>query len=304
MKTHFKTSIDSIKRSPFQALASISVLAVTFFVATIIIVLVYSSSKVLSYFETRPQVIVFLKSDATVDQTNALKAKLSSDIRLKDVKYVSKEDALSIYKNATSDNPLLGELVSPSIFPASLEFSVSDLGNTKSVIEEVKKEAIVDSIGFTASIGGQNALDEVVDKLRKVTLYVRGGGLALVAVLGFASFLVLMVVIGMRITTRRSDLETLKLIGATPGFIRAPILMEAITYAVVGATIGWIIALILILYATPSILSYFVGIAVLPRDTVQFFELMLLVLGGEILVSMGIAIMGAYVATARALKSQ
>lgn len=304
MKTHLKTSLDSIRRSPFQALASITTLTVTFFVATIIAVLVYSSSQVLNYFETRPQVIAFLKTDATTDQINALKGRLTSDERLKDVKYVSKEDALAIYKNATSDNPLLGELVSPSIFPASLEFSVKDLSQTKNIIADLKKEAIVDSVGFTASIGGQNALDEVVDRLRKITLYVRVGGLVLVGVLGAVSFIVLMVIISMRITTKKGDLETLKLIGATPGFIRAPILFEAMTYAIVGAVIGWILALILVLYATPAILSYFVGINVLPRDTVQFFELMLAILGIEILVSMFIATMGSFVATSRALKSQ
>src|SRR3972149_7426680 len=127
MKTHFKVALDSIRRSPFQAIACISTLAVTFFVATIISVLVYSSSQILSYFETRPQVIAFLKSDASQEAINAFRNRLTSDQSLKDVRYVSKEDALSIYKNATSDNPLLGELVSPSIFPASLEFSVKDL---------------------------------------------------------------------------------------------------------------------------------------------------------------------------------
>lgn len=304
MKTHFKTSLDSIRRSPFQALASILTLTVTFFVATIILVLVYSSSQLLTYFETRPQVIAFLKSDANADTTNALRAKLTADVRLKDVKYVSKEDALAIYKNATSDNPLLGELVSPSIFPASLEFSVKDLAQTKDIIGELKKEAIVDSVGFTASIGGQNALDEVVDRLRKIALYVKVGGLVLVGVLGAVSFIVLMVIISMRITTKKSDLETLKLIGATSGFIRAPILFEAMTYAIVGVAIGWLVGLILVLYATPGILSYFVGINILPRNTLQFFELMLAILGIEILISMFIAIMGSFVATSRALKSQ
>lgn len=304
MKTHLKTSFDSIRRSPFQALASVTTLTVTFFVATIIAVLVYSSSQVLSYFETRPQVIAFLKNDTTPEQVAALKNKLQGDERIKDLKYVSKEDALAIYKNATSDNPLLGELVSPSIFPASLEFSVKDLSQTKNIIGELKKEAIVDSVGFTASIGGQNALDEVVERLRKITLYVRVGGLVLVGVLGAVSFMVLMVIISMRITTKKGDLETLKLIGATPGFIRAPILFEAMTYAIVGAVIGWILALILVLYAAPTLLSYFVGINVLPRNTLQFFELMLAILGGEILVSMFIAFLGSFVATSRALKSQ
>ena len=109
----------NIRRTPFQAIAAVLVLAVTFFVATVIAVLIYSSAEVLSYFETRPQVIAFLKSDAKDTDIRILETKIRSDSRVKDVKFVSKEDALLIYKNATSDNPLLGQLVSPSIFPSS-----------------------------------------------------------------------------------------------------------------------------------------------------------------------------------------
>ncbi|KKU22827.1 MAG: hypothetical protein UX34_C0020G0001, partial [Candidatus Woesebacteria bacterium GW2011_GWF1_46_13] len=154
MKIHLKTALDYIKRSPFQALAALFVLTLTFFVGTILAVLVYSSANLLNYFETRPQIITFLKDEITPENVSALQNKLSADVRVKDVRYVSKEEALEIYKQATSDNPLLSELVSPTIFPASLEFSVTDLSFAQEVINEIKEEGIVDSVGFTASLGG------------------------------------------------------------------------------------------------------------------------------------------------------
>ena len=184
---HIKTALDYIKRAPFQALAAIFVLTLTFFVATVMAVLVYSSSQLLKHFETRPQIIAFLKDESTSEAVATLQHKLSSDIRIKEVKYVSKEEALSIYKEATSDNPLLSELVSPSIFPASLEFSVTDLGYAQPVIDEVKSEAVVDQVGFTASLGGEKTLSDAVSRLRTATWYIRVGGGAFGAVLGSAS---------------------------------------------------------------------------------------------------------------------
>lgn len=157
MNIHLKTALGNIRRSPFQALAATFVLTLTFFVATIVSVLGYSSSQLLSYFATRPQVIAFLKDSATTDQIAALQHQLEADSRVREVRYVSKEEALSIYKNATSDNPLLGQLVSPSIFPASLEFSVKDLSFAQSIIDQVKSESIVDSVGFTAALGENQA---------------------------------------------------------------------------------------------------------------------------------------------------
>jgi cell division transport system permease protein len=297
---YLKTALSNIRRSPFQAFAAISVLAVTFFVGTIIATLVYSSAQVLNYFETRPQVIAFIKSDAKATDINTLQSKLKNNNQIKDVKFVSKEDALSIYKNATSDNPLLGQLVSPSIFPSSIEFSVIDLNNTQKIIEQTKKIPIVDSVSFTASLGGETTLKDVIARLSRITFYIRVGGLALAVVLAFTSFLVLMVIVGMRIATKKGEIETLKLMGATGGFIKTPIVLEALVYTTLGVIGGWVLALMLILYATPTIINYFAAIPVLPHNNTMFFELMGMILGIEIVIGFIIAIVGGWTAVTRA----
>lgn len=302
MSKHFKTSLDYIRRSPFQATAAVMVLALTFFIGTILATLVYSSNQTLKYFETRPQVIAFLKDEATVENISQLQNKLTNDSRVKDVKYVSKEQALEIYKKATADNPLLSELVSPTIFPASLEFSVSDLTFAQGVIDEIKNEPLVASVGFTASLGKQDTLGDVVQKLKTATMYIRIGGLVLVGILIASSFMVLLVVIGMRIASRKTEIETLSLLGATPGFIRSPIVLEAVNYAIMGVTLGWLFGFILVLYISPSLISYFGEIPVLPRDPVRFFGLLGSILGVEIIVGLFLAFLGSRVAINRSLR--
>ncbi|OGM07378.1 hypothetical protein A2129_02415 [Candidatus Woesebacteria bacterium GWC1_42_13] len=299
MNIHLKTALDYIMRAPFQALSAIFVLTITFFVATVLSILVYSSGKIIRHFETRPQVIAFLKDESTPESISALQERLSKDSRVKDVKYVNKEEALAIYKEATSDNPLLSELVSPSIFPASIEFSLLDLSFAEKVIEDMRGEAIVDQVGFTANIGSQTALGDVVSRLRTITLYLRVGGGALVGVLLATSFLVLIVIIGMRMTTRRGEVEILDLIGATPGFIRSPIIIEAFIYALVGVIVGWLATLILTLYATPSIVNYFGEIPVLPRDTLNILALFGIILAVEIVIGITLALTGSLLAVSR-----
>ena len=302
MNIHTKTAVGAIKRSPFQAMSAIFVLALTFFVATTVAILVYASNKSLGYFETRPQIIAFLKDDATPDGISAMQNKLTMDIRLKDIKYVPKEEALEIYKKATEDNPLLAELVSPSIFPASLEFSVTDLKLAESVIEEVRGEAIVDQVGFTANLGGEKSLGDVVARLKTISYYLRLGGIVFVAVLGTTSFLVLLVIISMRMTSKKGEMEILSLIGATPKFIRSPIVIEGITYAVIGVLIGWTTSFIMWLYVSPSLLSYFGQIPILPKNPLSFFILFAVILGTELLVGFTLALTGSLVAVKRSLK--
>ncbi|KKU03550.1 MAG: Efflux ABC transporter, permease protein [Candidatus Woesebacteria bacterium GW2011_GWC2_47_16] len=304
MKIHLKTALDYIKRSPFQALAALFVLTLTFFVGTILAVLVYSSANLLNYFETRPQIITFLKDEITPENVSALQNKLSADVRVKDVRYVSKEEALEIYKQATSDNPLLSELVSPTIFPASLEFSVTDLSFAQEVINEIKEEGIVDSVGFTASLGGEKTLEDVVGRLRTLTLYLRIGGGVFVGVLAGTSLLVILVITGMRITTRRGEIEILNLIGATPAFIRSPIILEALIYSSVGAFVGWLLAFLIWLYATPALIGYFGDIPILPKGTLNLFGLFAIILVGELIIGLGLALSGSYLAVSRARRNR
>lgn len=301
---HFKTALGYIRRSPFQALAASFVLTLTFFVATLVSVLVYSSTQLLTYFETRPQVIAFLKDGSSDSDIATLQHKLEADPRIKEVKYVSKEEALSIYKKATSDNPLLGELVSPSIFPASLEFSVKDLSFAQTIIDEVKGEKIVDSVGFTAALGGESNLNDVVGRLRSLAFDVKLAGGIFVGLLALTSFVVLLIIISMRMTTRREEIEILDLIGATQGFIRSPIMLESLIYSLFGVFLGWIIAFIAILYLAPSVVTYFGEIPVLPKDTLGLLELFGIILGVEIIFGLILAFGGSALAVSRVKRSR
>lgn len=304
MNVHLKTALGYVRRSPFQALSATFVLTLTFFVATVVGTLVYSSSKLINYFETRPQVIAFIKDSASEEQVASLQHNLESDPKIKEVKYVSKEEALSIYKNATRDNPLLGELVSPSIFPASLEFSVKDLSFAQDAINQVKDNGIVDSVGFTAALGGQSSLGDVVTRLRTITTYVRLGGAVFVGLLALTSFVVLLIIISMRMVARREEVEILKLIGATPGFIRSPIVIEALIYAFTGVFFGWALCFIAVLYLAPSAVGYFGEIPVLPKDTMGILQLYGTILGVEVVAGFILATGGSLFAVSRAKKSR
>ena len=300
MNYQTKSAVTSIKRFPYQSLAAIFLLTITFLVVTILSVVSYSSGQVIKYFETRPQIIAFLKDNTTTETVSALQHKLQNDLRIKEVKYVSKEEALSIYKDATIDNPLLGELVNPSIFPASLEFSLNDLSFAQAIIDEVKSEAIVDSVGFTASLGGEKSLGDVVERLRKITLYLRLGGGFFALLLVGTSFLVLVITLGMRIASRKEEVKILDLIGAKKSFIKKPIIIESVIYVVSGVILGWLMTLIMILYIAPSAINYFGEIPVLPKNPLMFFSIFGIILLSELVVGILLATIGSNLALSRA----
>lgn len=304
MVIHIKTAIRNIIRSPFQAFAAIFVLMVTFFIISLLSVVLYSSGKILSYLETRPQVIAFLKGSAKEGDILNLQRKLTSDKRVKNVRYVTKEEALKIYKDATSDNPLLAELVSPTAFPASLEFSLTSLSYANEIIDELKKESVVDKVDFMANLGGEATLENTINKIRSVINNIRLGGVIFALILSISSLFVLLVVISLRLMTRKQEVEVLNLIGATSLFVASPVFFEALFYVLGGVFLGWLLAFVLVLYFTPPLTSYFGEIDILPRDAIVLFKLSVFLLLVEWAVGICLAILGSFLAISRLSKKK
>jgi len=300
LSIHLKNAWDHIRRNPFQSFSTFFALAINFFMVSVLAILVYSSTSLLKYFESRPQVIAFLKDEASEEEVSNLFSILSQNPKIKKVKYVSKEEAVEIYKKATEDNPLLSELISPSIFPASIEFSLNDLSFADEVISSLKQEKIVDSVGFTANIGGEKNISDVVGRLRTFTWYIRIIGFSLLLLFSLVSFLVLFVMVGLRISTRRQEVEVLRLIGATPSFIRSPLILESIIYGLAGVLGGWLFCFLLMLYISPTLINYFGDLPILPRSMNEFLLLFATLLLAEIVFGVFLSLAGSLLAISRA----
>lgn len=302
MIQHLRTAFKHIRRSPYQAISASLIMTITFFVATVLAIIAFASHSLLNYFETRPQVIAFLNNEASAEQVSGLQSKLGTDVRVKDVRYVSKEQALEIYREATSDKPLLSELVSPKVFPASIEFSVSDLNFADELVKELQSNEIVKEVAFTASLGSAKDIGNVVANLRRITDYIRIGGLVILSFLLVSSLMILLVILGMRISIRRDEIQILQLIGATSSFIRAPFIFEGLIYSIIGTVVGWGLASILLLYLAPTLSAFFVNIPVLPSELLQLLTLFGAILGVELLLGILLGTAGSLIAIRRYLK--
>ncbi len=289
MKKHFKTTWNHIRRSPYQALAATLIMFLTFFITNVFVLTAGGFQIVLRYFETRPQVTAFLKDEATLDQVDILKAKLAQTGKIKETKYISKEEALNIYREQNKNDPLLLEMVTAKILPASLEVSTNDLAQLNEVAQILRSEPMVEEVVFQ---------EDVVKSLQQWTLNIRRVGIALIGTFGLVSLLVILVIVGMKITLRREEIEILQLLGASRWYIRTPFILEGIFYGIFGAFTAWGIAYLLLLYLTSFIVKFFQGIDLLPVSPL----FMLAVLGMEIFLGIVIGSLGSLLAVRRYLK--
>src|SRR5438132_1022634 len=113
----------NIRRTPYQALAASMVMFLTFLVLGGFMLLALGSQSILRFYESKPQTIAFFKDGTTDSDIKNIEASLEQTGRISGFKYVSKEEALKIYQDRNKNNPLLLELVTANILPASLEIS-------------------------------------------------------------------------------------------------------------------------------------------------------------------------------------
>lgn len=286
----FKTAIQHIKRAPFQALAAILITSLTFFIIGSFVVLAAGSEAVLRFLETRPQVTAFLKDDIKPQQIELLKTKLEATGKVKKTKYVSKEEALAIYRQENKDNPLLLEMVTAKILPASLEISATSLSFLPELAKILKDDSIVEEVLFQEDV--VSTLSSWIGSLRKA-------GAFLIAFLSLISVITVLIVIGMKISSRKEEIEILGLLGATKWYIRLPFIIEGIIYGIASAVISWGAAYLLLLYSTPFLVSFLAGIPLFPVPVIFMLE----ILGGLLVLGVVVGGIGSFFAVRHFLKS-
>jgi cell division transport system permease protein len=269
------TALTTIRRSPYQALTSILMVSVTFMVAYSFSMLLMGANAVLQHFETQPQIIAFFEVDAPQDDINAVEAELKQKPYVKDVTFVSKEAALKIYQESNKDQPLLLELVTADILPASLEVSALDISSLPQIKTDLEAMPSVDEVDFQ---------ENVISELGRWTNNLRLIGLAAVITLGVISFLIITIIIAMKANSQKMAITIMRLIGATSGYIKAPFMVEGIVYGVTGSLIGWIASYAALLYLSPWIRDFLGDINLLPvSNNILAMQLGIGVLAGLIL---------------------
>ncbi len=244
-----------IRRTPYQSVASIFMIFITLFVMAIFLLLVTSSSAILSYFESKPQLTVFFKDEKDMESVTQLIEKLKKTGKIASTQYISKEQALAIYKEQNKNDPILLEMVTADILPASLEISATMPVYLSGLAELVNEEKGIDEVVFQK---------DVVDTLISWTSTVRKVGFVFIFFLLLSTLFILLTTIGMKIALRKEEIEVLRLVGATFWFIRKPFISEGLIYGITGATLAWVAVSGLLLYLRPFITSFLQGIPSLP----------------------------------------
>jgi len=249
MKKNTNSIWTHMRRSPYQTLAAILTMFLTFLLGGVFALTTGMSLSILRYFEGKPQLTVFFMEKAGKPEADVLKITLEGTGKVASTKFVSKDDALAIPR-----------------FLSELEPVIKEADGVEEVIFQ----------------------KDVVDALLSWTNAIRIIGGTLAGLLAIDSLLIIMTVIGLKIAMKKEEIEILKLIGATQWYIRKPFVIEGGIYGIVGAFFAWLIMTILLLVFRSSLLSFLGAIPVIHTLLINPLSSVFLISAGAFLGVLGI----------------
>ena len=186
-------------------------------------------------------IVFFLEKNLPEKQRSLIEERLKKSVLLKNVQFVSSEQALNKFRNNFPELVQIIENLNINPFPASFETSLKEdtlsSAKTEEFIEEMRSVKGIDDVQFNR---------DWVDKMQSFSRLARAVGFFFGGILILASFFIISNVIRLNVFSRKTEIEILRLAGATNTFIRVPFLIEGVTLGIIGGLLSLLLLFLLV----------------------------------------------------------
>jgi len=268
IKYHLKQGILAIMKNRLMSFISIATVAACAFILIITLCIVINLDYILEQIETTIGISVFIGDSVDSNQIYYLKNKILKIEHIKEVKYLSKEDALKWAENTWGESNILDGLENDNPFPRSFDITLDSVRYQKDVIKSLEKLQIDfenmlingifenptgqqpvqnDNEEKTIDIEDKNYEFRGIEKIRHaqreseilvtINTALRVIGLTLVTIMAVIAISIIINTIKLTVFIRKNEINIMKYIGATDWFIRWPFIIEGIIIGITGALI-------------------------------------------------------------------
>ena len=229
--------------------------------------LVANARSVSAYFKENMQVSVLMKQEVGDDEAMEYVSDLDAKPFIKSTTFVSRE------QGAKEMTDLLGEdflnVFEAAPIPVSVDVTLkADYVSSDSlevVKNEIMKSPLVDEVVYQQSL-----VDKLNTNLRKISMVL---GVFIVLLL-FISFVLINNTVRLNVFSRRFTIHTMRLVGATKSFIRAPFLVQAVFQGLFSALLATLMLVGILFFVRSEFAQLF---------EVFRLDMLLIVIGVEIL---------------------
>ncbi len=235
--------------------------------------------------QERVDISAYFKQGLAENQIRVVADDLEQDPRVRELTYVSPDEALVEFREKHKNDELILESVNElneNPLPATLQikaYTLEDYQGIADTLNSEKYQPFLEKVNFE-----DNRI--IINRLNTLLRFIITFGLILMGIFSIIAILVIFNTITLTIYNRREEVEIMRLVGATNWYIRGPFIVEALEYSVLATAITSILMLPLYFTFLPKISNYIApGGEVFNGDITTFLLLVLIQLGIAFLLS-------------------
>ncbi len=273
----------AMRRSAAPSIAAVVTIVVTVVLLGVLIPVVQTTQAKSDEVRNQLELKVFAFNDATDEELTELQTKIRAMQHVQSVEYVSPDQGLDQLKSRLED-PTIADELSSNPLPPAINVKVDDADNLESVRSALNPP---NASGQPTPISP--IIDEVVDsrddasKITSVTSAIKIVLLVITGLLLLASLGLIANTIRLSIYSRRTEVEVMRLVGATNWFIRWPFMVEGLVVGFIGGLIAVCVLLVGKLTIVDPLANDFE--LVKAQQTIDFLPLVVVLLAAAMAVS-------------------
>ncbi len=221
---------NNIKANRTTTVLAVATTTFTMLGMGVFLLLYLNAQEALGSLKEEIKVVVYLRDSASSREIAQLRSELSRDPAVAAVEFVSREQALATFRTQFPSEERLLNGLGDNPFPASLVVKVGPAHRSSeqvgTLVQKLKALAEVDEVLYS---------QDWIDNLAVAVRYLRVLGMGIGVVLAASMVTILANTIKLTLYARREEIEILKLIGATTGFIKMPFVLEGALLGGAGA---------------------------------------------------------------------
>lgn len=243
-----RDAFKSVIRNFSLSIASISCITITLIVVSTSIIMSFNVDNFTNSIKKDVTVVVYLDGSVDGEKRNTIEEEIKKTKNIASMEFKSKEKTAEEFKNESevigAFLETLGEGENPLL--DSYMIKVKDIDTIKKTVDMIKKIDGVDTVNYGEDIVEQ--LIVVFDTISKISI---GTVIALVLVTAF----LISNTIKLTISSRKTEIEIMRLVGASNSSIRIPFVIEGLFLGLLGS----IIPIIATIYGYNSLYTFFNG---------------------------------------------
>ncbi len=287
--------LSSARRNPLIQMVAVGTIALSLVLVGVVALVAQNVGRLAQSWGGDVQMTVYLEDGATPERGQQIAAALGKLPGVEHVRTIEPREAYQRMRRSLGGRAALLDGVEETFMPASIEVALRP-----GVADVIRAHPAFERLRHAPGVEDVELMSDWVTKLRTVEKLLRDAGLAAGFLVLCACLYIVGSTIRLGVFARKDEIEILKLVGATPGFVKGPFLVEGALQGALGTGLAVSLLYALYLLAQPRVESALSGLlAAVPLSFFAPLQIAAAVAAGALLGMMGSAIaLGRYVKAA------